>query len=66
MGVYTTMIPQEPSPIMRRLIALYQATQLAHGTAQFHAEMQQHAQELEKALIPTPTKADLPPLEPAT
>ncbi len=46
------MIPPEPSPILRRLIALYQATRRLEKDADFHGEMLQHAQEIEKALTP--------------
>ncbi len=63
------MVPTEPSPILKRLIALYQATMLLERPALFHMEMQGHVQELEKALSPAPAPAaavpDLPKVEPA-
>ncbi len=59
------MIPPETSPLMRRLVALYQATRLVEKGADFHGEMLAHAQELEKALSPPAAVPDLPKVEPA-
>ncbi len=57
------MVPNEPSPLMRHLIALHGATQLIRKGAAFHMEMQQHAQAIAAALE---AKApDLPKVEPA-
>ncbi len=61
------MISPEPSPLLRRLIALYQATRLVAQPADFHTEMFAHAQELEKALAPAAPAAavpDLPKVDP--
>ncbi len=60
------MATPEPSPILRRLIALYQGTQLANQPAAFHAAMQEHAREIELALTGKQAPEPLPPiLEPA-